>query len=100
MKPSLASAVALFGAVASRLNGGCNAMKTSAPPSPPTDAGTVLYKLDNGMKVMIREDHFAPVVALQVWVEVGGADERDEKEAGIAHVHEHMLFKGTKNRGV
>src|SRR5687768_3383269 len=101
MKPTfgLACAAALIAAAGLALTSGCNAMKTTAPPSPPTDAGTIVYELDNGMKVLIREDHFAPVVALQVWVEVGGADERDT-EAGIAHVHEHMLFKGTKNRGV
>lgn len=60
---------------------------------------TTVYHLDNGMRVLIREDHFAPVVALQVWVDAGGADESDE-EAGVAHVHEHMLFKGTERRGL
>jgi zinc protease len=64
-----------------------------------TDAATTLYKLPNGMTVLIREDHFAPVAALQVWVGAGGADERPI-EAGVAHVHEHMLFKGTERRGV
>lgn len=63
------------------------------------DPATTVYTLDNGMQVLIREDHFAPVVAMQVWVEAGGADEEDF-EAGVAHVHEHMLFKGTENRGV
>ncbi len=64
-----------------------------------TDPDTHIYKLANGMKVVIREDHFAPVVAEQIWVQAGGADET-EIEAGIAHVHEHMLFKGTERRGV
>lgn len=63
------------------------------------DPATTLYQLPNGMRVLIREDHFAPVAALQVWVAAGGADEHDV-EAGVAHVHEHMLFKGTSNRGV
>lgn len=62
-------------------------------------APTTIYKLANGMKVVIREDHFAPVVAQQIWVRAGGADET-AIEAGIAHVHEHMLFKGTARRGV
>jgi len=65
----------------------------------PADPATTLYRLPNGMQVLIREDHFAPVAALQVWVGAGGADE-DDVEAGVAHVHEHMLFKGTSNRGV
>ncbi|MBI5505097.1 MAG: insulinase family protein [Deltaproteobacteria bacterium] len=51
------------------------------------------------MQVVVREDHFAPVVAQQVWVHTGGADETGA-EAGLAHVHEHMLFKGTEKRGV
>ncbi len=65
----------------------------------PRSPGTVTFTLPNGLSVIVREDHFAPVVALQAWVKVGGADERDP-EAGVAHVHEHMLFKGTARRGV
>lgn len=65
----------------------------------PGAAGTESFTLANGMQVIVREDHFAPVVALQAWVKVGGADEHDA-EAGVAHVHEHMLFKGTARRGV
>ncbi len=57
------------------------------------------FTLPNGLHVIVREDHFASVVALQAWVKVGAADE-EEVEAGVAHVHEHMLFKGTATRGV
>ncbi len=60
---------------------------------------TLEHTLANGMKVILQEQHGAKVVALQVWVNVGSADETDN-EAGIAHVHEHMLFKGTKKRKV
>ena len=55
--------------------------------------------LDNGLTVILEENRGAPVVAIQVWVKVGSADEADD-EAGLAHVHEHMLFKGTERRGV
>lgn len=55
--------------------------------------------LDNGLKVILVEDHAAPVVALNVWVRTGSADERAD-EAGMAHVFEHMLFKGTERRAV
>lgn len=55
----------------------------------------VLHTLDNGMQVVLLEDHSAPVVALQTWVRFGSADE-DVAVAGIAHVFEHMLFKGTE----
>ncbi len=46
------------------------------------------------VEVVLLEDHSAPVVALQTWVRFGSADE-DLDVAGIAHVFEHMLFKGT-----
>ncbi len=57
------------------------------------------HTLDNGVSVVLLESRAAPVVAVQVWVDVGAADESDA-EGGIAHVHEHMLFKGTERRGV
>ncbi|MEJ2066538.1 MAG: pitrilysin family protein [Deltaproteobacteria bacterium] len=50
--------------------------------------------LDNGMRVVLREDHAAPVAAFQVWVEAGSVDERPVEE-GMAHLIEHMIFKGT-----
>ena len=53
----------------------------------------------SGMTLLALESHAAPVVAIQVWVGVGSADET-EAEAGLAHVHEHMLFKGTLKDGV
>ena len=55
--------------------------------------------LSNGLRVVIIEDHSAPVVALSVWVRTGSADETDA-ESGMAHVFEHMLFKGTERRAV
>jgi zinc protease len=57
------------------------------------------FTLDNGLKVVIEENHAAKVVALEAWVDVGSATEPPEL-AGIAHVFEHMLFKGTKRRAV
>ncbi|MBI1911679.1 MAG: insulinase family protein [Deltaproteobacteria bacterium] len=56
-------------------------------------------KLENGLTVIIEEEHSAPVVSVQMWVKVGSADEQD-KYAGISHVFEHMLFKGTEKRKV
>jgi zinc protease len=58
----------------------------------------VRHTLPNGLTLLVEENHAAPVVALQVWVRVGSADERED-EAGLAHLHEHMLFKGTARRG-
>src|SRR5262249_31245260 len=61
--------------------------------------GMLRTTLDNGLHVVLVEDHSAPVVALNVWVRTGSADEKPE-QWGMAHVHEHMLFKGTERRGV
>ncbi|MDZ4262375.1 MAG: pitrilysin family protein, partial [Pseudomonadota bacterium] len=52
------------------------------------------YTLDNGMKVFVKEDHRAPVVASMVWYKVGSSYEQNGT-TGIAHVLEHMMFKGT-----
>ena len=59
----------------------------------------MIFRLDNGLEVVLEENHAAPVVAFQAWVKIGSADEPPEM-AGVAHVFEHMLFKGTKRRGV
>jgi zinc protease len=56
------------------------------------------YSLPNGLTVVFEEQHAAKVAAFQVWVKVGSADERLD-QAGLAHLHEHMLFKGTERRG-
>lgn len=53
------------------------------------------YTLDNGLNVIIKEDHRSPVVISQVWYRVGSNDE-PEKLGGISHLLEHMMFKGTK----
>jgi zinc protease len=53
------------------------------------------YKLDNGLKIVVQEDHRSPVVVSQVWYRAGSIDEVNGK-TGVAHVLEHMMFKGTK----
>ena len=55
--------------------------------------------LPNGLTVLVREDHGAPVVAIVTWVNAGYFDESDT-DVGISHVLEHMYFKGTPTRGV
>ena len=57
------------------------------------------FILNNGLTVLLQENHSAPVVALNMWVQVGSIYEGNA-EAGISHVYEHMLFKGTMTRGV
>jgi len=55
--------------------------------------------LPNGLTVLLCPSELAPVAEFQIWAKVGAADERDD-ERGLAHFHEHMLFKGTERRGV
>jgi zinc protease len=52
------------------------------------------YKLSNGLKIIVQEDHRSPVVVSQVWYRAGSIDEVNGK-TGVAHVLEHMMFKGT-----
>jgi zinc protease len=53
------------------------------------------YQLDNGLKLLVRPDHRAPVVVSQVWYRVGSSYEY-RGVTGISHVLEHMMFKGTE----
>jgi len=55
------------------------------------------HVLENGLVVLTLEDHNTPVVAFQMWVHVGSKDE--SFYTGIAHLFEHMMFKGSKNIG-
>ena len=53
------------------------------------------HRLANGMKVIVKEDRRAPVVVSQVWYRAGSMDEQNGT-TGVAHVLEHMMFKGTR----
>jgi zinc protease len=56
------------------------------------------FTLENGLQVVVVEDHRSPVVTHMVWYRVGSADERAGK-SGIAHFLEHLMFKGTETLG-
>ena len=53
------------------------------------------FFLDNGLKVIVREDHRAPVVVSQLWYKVGSSYETPG-QTGLSHALEHMMFKGTQ----
>jgi len=66
--------------------------------TPPTSSHATQvqeFALDNGLKVLLLEDHKSPVVTFQVWYRVGSRNEKDGK-SGLSHFLEHMMFKGTK----
>jgi zinc protease len=54
------------------------------------------YKLPNGLTVILSEDHSSQVVAVNVWYDVGSANERPTR-TGFAHLFEHMMFQGSEN---
>ena len=56
------------------------------------------FVLDNGLKILLAEDHKSPSVTFQIWYRVGGRNEKDGK-SGLAHFLEHMMFKGTPTTG-
>lgn len=75
---------------------------TSSSPTTPTPPDQLApseltheFTLDNGMKIVVREDHRSPIVLSQVWYRVGSTYEPPGM-TGVSHILEHMLFKGTK----
>ena len=56
------------------------------------------FELDNGLRVVLSEDHTAPIVAVNLWYHVGSANERPGR-TGFAHLFEHMLFQGSRDVG-
>lgn len=86
------------------LGGGllCGALAQATSITPVTTTHTAAKKqqdlhemqLPNGMRILIKEDHRAPVIVSQVWYKTGSIDEQIGT-TGVAHVLEHMMFKGT-----
>src|SRR5436190_23184209 len=66
---------------------------------PAMPKGTRMITLENGLVIIIREDPSAPVVSAQAWCKAGSIDEGRWLGAGMSHMLEHMLFKGTSTRG-
>jgi zinc protease len=75
--------------------GGCAAAPGGAARGLPAPSREVLA---NGMRLIVQEHRTSDVVALQLWVGVGGRDE-EPQERGFSHFAEHMLFKGTETLG-
>ena len=98
--------------------GGCRSLGGAGKTSQPASGGTVAEgegamamtplmiggpgtraeaRLDNGVRVLVEENHAAPVVAVQVWIASGAADDPPAL-AGAAHLYEHLVFRGTRRR--
>jgi len=80
---------------------GCRSMDRreveAADPTPnaPSEAAPEVVRLPNGLDLVLVENRSAPVVAMQMWVKFGSADE-NPTYAGVAHLFEHMIFKGSE----
>ncbi len=77
-----------------RLGAGIAVALTLALPAA-ADEPVTTFTLDNGLNVVVIEDHRAPVVVQMIWYRVGAADE-PAGHSGIAHFLEHLMFKGTE----
>jgi len=73
---------------------GIAAPGAAAPQAPPITFEE--FTLDNGLRVIVHEDHSTPIVAVNVWYDVGSAHEAPGR-SGFAHLFEHMLFQETEN---
>ncbi len=68
---------------------------TAASVATAQDVAYEKYKLDNGMTVILHEDHSLPVATINLWYYVGGKDE-PQGRSGFAHLFEHLMFMGTR----
>lgn len=76
-------------------------LPSSASPEAPAMSSVSrpsLHTLPNGLRIIVKEDHSAPVASVQFWVETGSIHEDEWMGAGLSHILEHMLFKGTETR--
>ena len=87
---TLALALALLAACAGPGDG------PSAGTADIVDIPYTKYVLDNGLRLIVHEDHKAPIVAVNVWYDVGAGDEKPGK-TGFAHLFEHLMFNGSEH---
>jgi zinc protease len=76
--------------------GAAQAAAPKSAPLPPVDIPFQKFTLDNGLTLIVHEDHKAPVVAVNIWYHVGSKDERPGR-TGFAHLFEHLMFNGSEN---
>jgi len=94
----LAASIALLVLLVLPVMGGMAAVRAADVPALPVADAIVrptTFTLDNGLEIVVIEDHRAPIVTHMVWYRTGSADDPQGK-SGIAHFFEHLMFKGTK----
>ena len=80
---------------------GCREAPVSSPSAIPSlpESNARVFTLENGLTLIVEEDHSAPVASVQAWCGTGSIHEGQWLGAGLSHILEHMLFKGTETRG-
>lgn len=74
-----------------------NAGSAAAPAkSPPLRVPYQTFKLDNGLQVILHEDHSVPIITVNTWFHVGSSDEEPGR-TGFAHLFEHVMFMGSQH---
>ena len=94
MKRLLGATSALFLLIFATACG--EAADTGTSPADIVDIPNTKYVLDNGLRLIVHEDHKAPIVAVNVWYDVGAGDEKIGK-TGFAHLFEHLMFNGSEH---
>jgi zinc protease len=74
----------------------CNSLAASDPFDLDVDIPYTLHTLENGLTLIVHEDHKAPIAAVNIWYHVGSKDEKAGK-TGFAHLFEHLMFNGSEN---
>ena len=92
---TLRLSLAIFLAAVS-LGAAAAAPRKPESPLPAVEIPYTKFVLDNGLTLIVNEDHKAPVVAVNVWYHVGSKDERPGR-TGFAHLFEHLMFNGSEN---
>ena len=74
------------------------ALALAAAPALAAGDGIHLKTLENGLQVIVKEDHSKPLAALRIYVKTGGAFEKEFLGCGISHYYEHLLSGGTTSK--
>jgi len=83
----------MFAALVATSAQGISAKAPSLP-----DSNARVFHYENGLTLIVEENHTAPVASVQAWCGTGSVHEGDWMGAGLSHILEHMLFKGTESR--
>lgn len=83
-------------ALTASLGGGYTTSAWAKPAGSAIDIPYQQFTLPNGLRVIVHEDHKAPIVAVNLWYHVGSKDEPAGR-SGFAHLYEHLMFQGSEN---